>query len=160
MFFAQGLGGAVFLAVSQSIFIQELVRRLPIALPAASAQVLVGIGATDLRAIVPAEQLPAVLGAYNGAITTTFFVAVGTAALSVIPALGLEWRIAARYPYQRGRGRCCQYWPRRLAPTDRGTCWTCRGPRARTWTWHDQGRHDIKMKNLNGISEHDREVGT
>ena len=107
MFFAQGLGGAVFLAVSQSIFIQELVRRLSIALPAASAQVLVGIGATDLRAIVPAEQLPAVLGAYNGAITTTFFVAVGIAALSVIPALGLEWRSVKgkkREPHTAPRG--------------------------------------------------------
>ena len=91
-FFAQGLGGAVFLCVAQSVFLQELLRRLSVALPAASAQVLAGVGATNLRALVPLEQLPAVLAAYNGAITTTFFVAVGIAACSLLPALGLEWR--------------------------------------------------------------------
>jgi len=92
MFFAQGLGGAVFLCVAQNVFIQELLRRLSATLPAASAQLLASVGATDFRALVPAEQLPAALEAYNGAVTTTFLVAVSTAAFSVIPALGFEWR--------------------------------------------------------------------
>jgi hypothetical protein len=94
MFFARGLGGSVLLCVAQNVFIRELISRLVgVGMSAASAGVIAGgVGATDLRNVVPAADLPGVIEAYNGALTRTFFVAVGVAAVAIIPALGFEWR--------------------------------------------------------------------
>ncbi len=97
MFFGQGLGGAVFLCVTQSVFIQELLRNLARVLPADAVQVVVNTGATEIRQAVSAlsppgdHLLPPTLVAYNRAITTAFYVPLATAAFSIVPALCFEW---------------------------------------------------------------------
>jgi len=92
MFFGQSLGGAVFVCVAQNVFLQALVKDLSAVLPAASAQILAGVGATDLSELVPPDLLPGVLAGYNKAITTTFYVTLGVACFSIIPALAFEWK--------------------------------------------------------------------
>ncbi|KAK9250120.1 putative mfs multidrug protein [Lipomyces tetrasporus] len=49
-------------------------------------------GATDLRNIVSADKLPAVLTAYDYALTRAFIVGTSMAALAFFGALAMEWR--------------------------------------------------------------------
>lgn len=91
MFFAQQLGGAVFLAVGESVFLDGLIKNLS-SLSEIDAQTITQIGATDLRSIVPSAELPEILKGYNSAITRTFFVAVGVLCAQLIAALAMEWR--------------------------------------------------------------------
>lgn len=51
---------------------------------------MLGNGATNLQDVVPLEYLPVVLGAYNKAISQTFYVGVAMASLSVFGSMGIE----------------------------------------------------------------------
>ncbi|KAJ9154805.1 Major facilitator superfamily domain, general substrate transporter [Pleurostoma richardsiae] len=93
MFFGQSLGGAVFVCVAQTVFLQRLTSTLSAVLPGSQvSEIINGVGATGLRGSVPVDKLPAVLVAYNKAIVTAFYVAVGVACFSIVPALSFEWR--------------------------------------------------------------------
>ncbi|OAA68336.1 Major facilitator superfamily domain, general substrate transporter [Niveomyces insectorum RCEF 264] len=92
MFFGQGLGGAVFMCVAQNVFLQALLRDLSRVMPAAAAQLLTKVGATNIRSAVSTELLPAVLVAYNKALVSTFYVPLAIACVSIVPALCFEWR--------------------------------------------------------------------
>ena len=91
-FVGQSLGGAVFVCAAQNVFIRGLVKDLSAVLPEALAERLSGVGATDFRQLVPANVLPEVLVAYNKAITTTFYVGLAAACLSIVPACMFEWK--------------------------------------------------------------------
>lgn len=91
MFFANTLGGAVFISVGQNVLTNELLQRLG-GIQGVDAKVLVNAGATSLRALVPASLLGDVVRAYNGALVQVFYVAVGTACMSVIGAAAMEWK--------------------------------------------------------------------
>lgn len=91
VFFAQQLGGALFIPVAQNVFNQKLVSGLG-GLAGVDASQIVGTGATDLRDIVPVAQLPEVLEIYNGAITTAFKVGLALTCASIIGASTMEWR--------------------------------------------------------------------
>ncbi|KAJ4365036.1 hypothetical protein N0V83_008652 [Neocucurbitaria cava] len=88
----QTLGGAVFTAVGQNLYIGKFssgLERIGNLDPAA----ILNSGATDLTNAVPAALRPLVLGAYNNALTKgTFFAALIVACLAVPAALGMEWR--------------------------------------------------------------------
>jgi hypothetical protein len=58
--------------------------------------VVVSTGATDLRDLVPAEQLPVVLEMYNGALRWAFLISTGLVAVTILWALGLEWKSVKR----------------------------------------------------------------
>ncbi|CAK7218407.1 hypothetical protein SCUCBS95973_003473 [Sporothrix curviconia] len=92
MFFGQGLGGAVFLCVTQSVFLQQLFKDLSTVVAADTAQQLVNTGATAIRSAVPADLLPAVLVEYNKALTTAFAVPLATACFCIVPAVFFEWK--------------------------------------------------------------------
>ena len=104
MFFGQSLGGAVFICVAQNIFIQQLFQNLRGVVGDANASLLEHVGATDLRNYVPSELLSPTLVAYNKSITTTFYVAVAIASLSIIPALTFEWKSIKGLRGPKGEG--------------------------------------------------------
>ena len=89
--FCQQLGGAVFVSVGQSVFTNDLVKGLK-KVAGISPAVVINTGATDLRHVVDPSSLDGVLSAYNGALTTTFTVAVAMSCFSVIGALCIEWK--------------------------------------------------------------------
>lgn len=92
MTFAQTLGGAVFLAVAQSVFDNKLSSGIKAAnIPGLSANVILNTGATGLRNVVASDHLNTILQAYNAAIDSTFLVAALVAAISILGALGMEW---------------------------------------------------------------------
>jgi hypothetical protein len=91
MFFWQGLGGAIFLSVAQVVFANSLVKNLK-GIPGISTELITGTGATDIRSMVQPEALPAVVLAYNKAITDTFILAVATASITIVAGLTMEWK--------------------------------------------------------------------
>jgi hypothetical protein len=91
MFFGQSLGGAVFISVAQNVFTNKLVSGLA-SVVGLNPTVVLSTGATDLRRVVAPGELASVLSAYNKAVTTAFFVSVGVACFSILPALTMEWK--------------------------------------------------------------------
>ncbi|KAK9387169.1 major facilitator superfamily domain-containing protein [Lipomyces mesembrius] len=91
MFFAQSLGGAVFICVGQSVFSNELVTGLN-QISGIDPMIIFATGATELRHVIAPEDFAAVLVNYNEALVKAFIVALAVAAFSILPALGMEWK--------------------------------------------------------------------
>ncbi len=91
MFFAQNLGGSIFICVAQSVFNNALVTGLG-QIPGVNPSIILETGATQLRTAADPANLPAVLEKYNDAIVTAWYVALAAAAFSILPALGVEWK--------------------------------------------------------------------
>jgi hypothetical protein len=70
--FCQFLGGAIFLAIAESLFTSRLVSEIAINAPSVNTQVVINAGAAAVASVVSPENLAAVIQAYNVAITTTF----------------------------------------------------------------------------------------
>ncbi|KAF2796480.1 MFS general substrate transporter [Melanomma pulvis-pyrius CBS 109.77] len=88
----QTLGGAVFVAVGQNVFIDKFTTSLEHIGGLDPARV-VSSGATDLKTAIPLALQQRVLEAYNTSLTHgPFLAAVFVACLSVPSALGMEWR--------------------------------------------------------------------
>lgn len=90
---AQSLGGAVFVSVGNSVFqsrLRSLASEDPI--PGLNIEEVIAAGATAFRDLVTAEQLPAVIQAYNTGLQTVFTVAVPLAGLACIACCFLEWK--------------------------------------------------------------------
>ncbi|KUJ12924.1 MFS general substrate transporter [Mollisia scopiformis] len=91
MFFAQQLGSIVFIAVSQNVFLDRLVKNLS-RMSGLDARTILDTGATDLRSIVPADHFESVVRAYNGAVVKTFDIATACTCLVLLSAITMEWR--------------------------------------------------------------------
>jgi MFS family permease len=91
MFFAQQLGGAVFLSVAQNVFTQQLIKGLS-RVSGLNTDRIINSGATDLRNMIPAPLLPQVLSAYNTALIHTWYASTALSCAIVIPALCMEWK--------------------------------------------------------------------
>ena len=91
MFFAQSLGGAVFVSVSQNIFENRLVSGL-VQVAGLDVKSVIAAGATNLRTVLSPEQLGNVLTIYNEALTRAFDVALAVSCASIMGALAMEWR--------------------------------------------------------------------
>ena len=70
--FFQFLGGAIFLAINESLFTSKLLTALATYAPQVNAQTVVAAGAAGVRRVVGASDLPDVLEAYNEAILVCF----------------------------------------------------------------------------------------
>ncbi|KAI7229078.1 MFS general substrate transporter [Hortaea werneckii] len=92
LFFAQQLGGAIFVSVGQNVLNSKLVSGIIRLVPGLSPERILNTGATELRRIVPAQDLQGVLVAYNSALRQVFIVATTMACLAALGAFGLEWR--------------------------------------------------------------------
>jgi hypothetical protein len=90
--FAQSLSGALFISIAQNVFQNRLVASLRQSAPHVNPAIVIRSGAANLADRLPKDILPAVLYAYNIAVTQTFYVSVATAALSFIGAGLMEWK--------------------------------------------------------------------
>ena len=91
VFFAQSLGGSIFLSVGQNVFSNKLVQGLT-GLPQVDAGVVADTGATDLRKVVGPDALDALLAVYNAALQNVFYVALAAACASAVAAFAIEWK--------------------------------------------------------------------
>ncbi|EXJ90759.1 hypothetical protein A1O1_03863 [Capronia coronata CBS 617.96] len=91
MFFAQTLGGSIFVSVANNIFDNKLAQGLK-SIPGIDPDVVGNVGATDLRSVVPEQYLHSVLVVYNEALRNAFYVGVAVSAATVIGSLAMEWK--------------------------------------------------------------------
>ncbi|MDI1488100.1 MAG: hypothetical protein OHK93_007374 [Ramalina farinacea] len=96
-FFGMGLGGGIFVSVTDNIFINQFAANLK-GIPNLPPDFAKDAGATALRKLVPADELHQVLVAYNGALKDCFYVGVALAALLGPVALGMEWKDIRKKP--------------------------------------------------------------
>jgi len=94
--FAQTLGGAIFVSVSNNIFSNLLVKNLMRAVPDLAPSIVSSTGATNLKHVVDPRFLPDVLVAYNHAITQTWYAAVALAAASIVGVAAVDWTVSLR----------------------------------------------------------------
>jgi hypothetical protein len=88
----QTLGGAVFVAVGQNLFIDKFTAGLE-SIHGIDPKKLTHAGATELKNAVPPAFQHQVLEAYNNSLTQgVFFAAMIVACLALPAALGMEWR--------------------------------------------------------------------
>ncbi|CAF9933684.1 MAG: hypothetical protein ALECFALPRED_005660 [Alectoria fallacina] len=92
MNFCLTLGGALFISVGQNIFTDRLSTNLANNVPILNPSVVLNTGATSLRNAVGPGSLEGVLFAYNDALTHAYYVSVAMASLSIVGALGMEWK--------------------------------------------------------------------
>lgn len=90
-FFAQQLGGAIFVPVAQNVFTSALVKRLS-GVAGLEKTTILDTGATDLRKVVPADELSTVVDAYSYASTRVFILGAALSACMMLGALGVEWK--------------------------------------------------------------------
>lgn len=96
--FARSLGGAIFVSAGQTVFSNHIVSGMLSQVPELDPSVVLQSGATDLQQTVSqatlgqADVVARVLKVYNDAILQTFVVALALACVSIIGAIGVEWR--------------------------------------------------------------------
>ncbi|TLS21087.1 uncharacterized protein PpBr36_10492 [Pyricularia pennisetigena] len=90
--FVQSLGGALFVSIAESIFVNKLVAYLQTMFPSLDPKIIFTAGATDLRTAIPKELLPRVIRSYSDALTKTLLMSACLAAASVFGSLAIEWR--------------------------------------------------------------------
>ena len=91
MFFAQSLGGSIFVSVANNVFDNALSQDLR-KIPGVDAGVVTHVGATDLRHRIPPALLGPVLVAYNDALRSAFYVVVAVTCATVFGALAMPWK--------------------------------------------------------------------
>ncbi|KAF7945096.1 hypothetical protein EAE96_009876 [Botrytis aclada] len=90
---SQSFGGAVFVSVGNTILQNQLKASYDSGqLPGVNIQAVLDAGATGFRSVVDADQLPALLEVYNGALQKVFIAAIPVTGLAFISSLFLEWK--------------------------------------------------------------------
>lgn len=103
--FARSLGGAIFVSVGQNVFSNHIVSGMIARVPELDPSIILQAGASHLQRTVSEASLSSdgylvarVLEVYNDAIVQTFIVALALACVSVIGAVGVEWRTVKTPP--------------------------------------------------------------
>jgi len=91
LIFGQTFGGALFLALAQTVFNGSIVNNLKDQAPTLNHQTVIAVGATAFRQVVKPDQIVGVLEAYNSALNSVFFLAAGAGFGTFIFALGIGW---------------------------------------------------------------------
>lgn len=92
------LGNAVSVSSSQTIFNNRLPALLSRYAPEVNTTMVSQAGATRARQLIPPEQLPGFLEAYNQAITNIFYFTTSVAILSFLVSFALEWKRLDKAP--------------------------------------------------------------
>jgi len=94
--FFQSLGGAVFIAVAQSVFQTGLIEGVARDAPQLDARLFINAGASQVRSILIAigqeAATDAVLTAYLTGLRNTFYISVACGGAAFVVACGLSWR--------------------------------------------------------------------
>lgn len=89
--FMQNLGGAIFLALAQTIFSRQITDNLENFAPGVNVQTVEAAGATGFRKVISPADLIGVLKAYSLAVSRDFYLAVGCAGATLICCWGMGW---------------------------------------------------------------------
>ncbi|KAK0652359.1 major facilitator superfamily domain-containing protein [Cercophora newfieldiana] len=87
--FFQTVGGAFMVSAAQSSFINTLLINLPAGVDRLT---IIGTGATAIRHVFPADQVPGILVAYMAGIKTTFAITIAGVGAAFVVSLFSSWR--------------------------------------------------------------------
>lgn len=94
--FFQTLGGALFIAVSQTVFQNGLIEGISRDAPQINPLVFINSGASQIRQILEAmgqaNAVDAVLGAYTMGLRNTYYISTAAGAATFVASLGLRWK--------------------------------------------------------------------
>jgi hypothetical protein len=90
--FFNSLGGAISISIAQNIFSNGLAKELPKYAPEVSAQVVIDAGATHIRDVVSAADLPGVLTAYMKALDQAYVMPIAVGGIAFIMSCFVEWK--------------------------------------------------------------------
>ena len=89
--FFQTIGGAIFISAGQSGFANKLLHTLPKSAPGVDAAKVIATGATDLRKVFDAAQIPGILDAYMEGLRVPYAIAIACACLTFVIAFTPRW---------------------------------------------------------------------
>jgi MFS family permease len=92
MIFSQMLGGSLTISVAGNVLANQLVKNLSKVVPGLDPMIVVAVGATQLKEVIPKQFYDLVLVAYNKSLTQMFYTSVALAALSILGAVWIEWK--------------------------------------------------------------------
>ena len=95
VFFCQGLGGCISVALGQNVLDNKLISGLK-GIGGLSGHDIATTGATELRKAFSPQELPEVLKIYNHALVVVFYIAVGFACTAILGGAGMEWKSVKR----------------------------------------------------------------
>ncbi len=80
------------MSAGQSAYTNRLLARVPVLAPGVSPALVLATGATELRAVFSAEELPGIVLAYMDGLKLTFVLAVALAGVTLPIALFAKWQ--------------------------------------------------------------------
>lgn len=93
--FFNSFGGAIFIAVSQTVFQNGLIDGVEKSVPGLDPQIFINSGASQIREILQQmgmeQSIDAVLTAYLAGLRNTYYVSVACATAAFFAVLGLDW---------------------------------------------------------------------
>ncbi|KAM4062978.1 major facilitator superfamily protein [Hirsutella rhossiliensis] len=100
--FFQALGGAVFIAVAQTLFQNGLIDGLRVADNGIDGRVFINSGASEIKNVLAQmgrlDALDSVLRAYMTGLRHTFYISVACAGCALLAVLCLEWKSVKKGP--------------------------------------------------------------
>jgi hypothetical protein len=94
--FFQALGGAIFVAVAQTVFQTNLIKNVAAHTTGLDPVLFINIGASEVREVLAdmgrSDAAPAVIDAYMSGLRGTYWIAMGTAVAAFVSSLGLQWK--------------------------------------------------------------------
>lgn len=90
--FAQNFGPAIFIAIAQTIFTNQLSENLRALVPGLSPGAVSQTGLTDLKTLVGPENLEKALMGLDVSLMQTWYLAVGLTCVTMVGSLAMEWK--------------------------------------------------------------------
>lgn len=90
--FGQSMGPAVFIAIAQVIFTNQLSSSLKDVVPGLTPAYIEEHGLGETKNTVPMQRLGEILGGINRSLTLTWYLAVALACTTIVGSLLVEWR--------------------------------------------------------------------
>ncbi|KAL5372094.1 hypothetical protein DPSP01_013770 [Paraphaeosphaeria sporulosa] len=91
VYFFQTVGGAFTTSAAQAAFVNQLLVKLPSSAPGVDPQLVINTGATQLREVFTAEQLPGIITAYIHGLKAVWGVATGIVLLGALWTAVIPW---------------------------------------------------------------------
>lgn len=89
--FFQTIGGAVFISAGQAGFSNKMLHKLPVYAPTVDRALVLVTGATDLRNVFTAEQIPGILTAYMEGLRVPFAIAIACGCVTFFLSFAPRW---------------------------------------------------------------------
>ena len=87
------MGGTFFISAADSIFSNKLIKHLKINVPEIDPEIVIGIGATQFRNLLPVAATPGILLSYMQSLHTVFILATTLAGVATLVGLIARWEM-------------------------------------------------------------------